>query len=138
MHPKDLCSIMKSLKNEAGCKQGIKRKQRRCRSEKQRKNKKWTIPKRRLKRSCKFGKIFNQVTKRRKRRTGSLAAISFQFSNFTTIRQRRTNKEDDEGVDCSKYGRGREKRVITVSCVIGISALVCNFASFCFDLEIDK
>ena len=77
------------------------------------------------KQSCKFKNILKEVTKgrRRKRRTGSsLGAISIQFMN-TTIRQRRTRKKQ-EGVDCSKYG-GRQKRVITVACVIGISALVC-------------
>ena len=110
MHPIDLCSIIKSLKNEAGCKQGIKRKQRRCRSKKRRQK------------SCKFGKILKEVTKRKRRTGSSLGAISIQFMN-TTIRQRRTRKKQ-EGVDCSKYG-GRQKRVITVACVIGISALVC-------------
>ena len=138
MHPIDYCKMIDSLQNEEDCKTGIKNEQDKCRSRRQRKGKKWMKSKRgKKKQSCKFKKIFNQVTKRRrdKRRTSSLGSISIQFSNKTIRRRRRKKEEDEKPVNCSEWrgGRkkytytkegGREKRVITVACVVGISALV--------------
>ena len=138
MHPIDYCKMIDSLQNEEDCKTGIKNEQDKCRSRRQRKGKNWMKSKRgKKKQSCKFKKIFKQVTKRRrdKRRASSLGSISIQFSNKTIRRRRRKKEEDEKPVNCSEWrgGRkkytytkegGREKRVITVACVVGISALV--------------
>ena len=124
MHPTDLCNAFESAGIEPECKQGIKKKIKKCRSNKRRKTKNWMKPKSGKKiKSCTFRKIFNRVTKRRrrKRRIGSLRAISIQFTNETRRRRRRSQ----EAVNCSEWRGGRKKRAITVACVIGISALVC-------------
>ena len=144
MHPIDYCRMIDSLQNEEKCKEGIKNEQDKCRSRRKRKGKKMTKSKRGQKiQSCKFRKIFKQVTKRRrdKRATSSLGSISIQFSNKTIRRRRRKKEEDEKPVNCSEWrGKrknytytkegGREKRVITVACVVGISALVGIFFNF--------
>ena len=138
MHPIDYCKMIDSLQNEEDCKTGIKNEQDKCRYRRQRKSQKFMKSKRgQKKQSCKFKKIFNQVTKRRrdKRRASSLGSISIQFSNKTIRRRRRKMDDNEKPVNCSEWKGtrkkytykkegGREKRVITVACVVGISALV--------------
>ena len=114
--PEKLCKMIDSFEDDARCGNEIKTKRRRCL-----RRKRWTKHG-----SCKFGKIFKQVTKRRRRKRRSGTFIDgIEFTNIT-IRHRRTT-DGNNGVDCSKSKGGRKKRFIAIACFISVGAVVSVF-----------